>query len=306
MEDGIFFNQSKYIKEMLKKFSLEDSKPMKTPMSSDTYTQRKDEECESVDSTKYRGMIGSELGIELTLLAASDLKTSELDSSELKTSEYRVRQNIGQGNKCTGFYKAGASLVSWGAQNRVRPNQQRNCTQPKRPQNSKYFKDKMLLMQAQENGVALDEKQLLFIASGQDNAIDEDVDEQPNMIPYDQYVKDNAVSVVQSNVSSVPNDAYMMIFNDMHEPHAQSVFDTTRNTVVDNSLTAELATYKEQDELYERRARFKLTEREQKIDKQLKIVITDRNIKEVNLKKELHSKKIQLASTINHNKSMVE
>ncbi|GJW87893.1 retrovirus-related pol polyprotein from transposon TNT 1-94 [Tanacetum coccineum] len=58
MEDGIFFNQSKYIKEMLKKFSLEDSKPMKTPMSSDTKLT-KDEECESVDSTKYRGMIGS-------------------------------------------------------------------------------------------------------------------------------------------------------------------------------------------------------------------------------------------------------
>ncbi|GKA39528.1 retrovirus-related pol polyprotein from transposon TNT 1-94 [Tanacetum coccineum] len=36
MEDGIFFNQSNYIKEMLKKFGLEDSKPMKTPMSSDT------------------------------------------------------------------------------------------------------------------------------------------------------------------------------------------------------------------------------------------------------------------------------
>ncbi|GJT39928.1 retrovirus-related pol polyprotein from transposon TNT 1-94 [Tanacetum coccineum] len=58
IEDGIFFNQSKYIKEMLKKFSLEDSKPMKTPMSSDTKLT-KDEECESVDSTKYRGMIGS-------------------------------------------------------------------------------------------------------------------------------------------------------------------------------------------------------------------------------------------------------
>ncbi|GKE13234.1 hypothetical protein Tco_1416785 [Tanacetum coccineum] len=127
-----------------------------------------------------------------------------------------------------------------------------------------------------------------------------------NMIPYDQYVKDSAVPVVQSNVSSVPNDAYMMIFNDMHEPHAQSVSDTTRNTVVDNSLTAELATYKEQVELYERRARFDLTEREQKIDDQLRIVITDRNIKEENLKKELHSVKMQLASTINHNKSMVE
>ncbi|GKE72202.1 hypothetical protein Tco_1534243 [Tanacetum coccineum] len=57
MEDDIFFNQSKYIKEMLKKFGLEDSKPMKTPMSSDTKLT-KDEECKSVDSAKYRGMIG--------------------------------------------------------------------------------------------------------------------------------------------------------------------------------------------------------------------------------------------------------
>ncbi|GJS47889.1 retrovirus-related pol polyprotein from transposon TNT 1-94 [Tanacetum coccineum] len=44
MEDGIFFNQSRYIKEMLKKFGLEDSKPMKTPMSFDTKLT-KDEEC---------------------------------------------------------------------------------------------------------------------------------------------------------------------------------------------------------------------------------------------------------------------
>ncbi|GJT29004.1 hypothetical protein Tco_0909279, partial [Tanacetum coccineum] len=105
---------------------------------------------------------------------------------------------------------------------------------------------------------------------------------------------------IHSNVSSVPNDAYMMIYNDMYEPYAQSVSKTTWNTVV------ELATYKEQVELYERRARFELTKREQKIDEQLRIVITDRNIKEENLKKELHSVKLQLASTINHNKSMVE
>ncbi|GKE76231.1 hypothetical protein Tco_1542351 [Tanacetum coccineum] len=62
----------------------------------------------------------------------------------------------------------------------------------------------------------------------------------------------------------------------------------------------------EQVELYERRTRFELTEREQKIDEQLRIVISDRNIKEENLKKELYSVKFQLASTINHNKSIVE
>ncbi|GKB88967.1 hypothetical protein Tco_0961239 [Tanacetum coccineum] len=300
------------------------------------------------------------------------------------------RQNRGQGNNAWGAGAAGYG----GAQNRVgnaNPGQARqvrcyNCnsishiarnyTQPKRPQNSEYFKDKILLMQAQENKDLALNVDKVFQADDCD-AFDSDVDEAPtaqtmfmanlssadlvydevgpsydsdilsevhdhdhyqdvvcehheehemhddvqpnyvvdshanytsdsNMIPYDQYVKDNAVPVVQSNVSSVPNDAYMMIFNDMHEPHAQSVSDTTRNTIVDNSLTAELATYKEQVELYERRARFELTETEQKINEQLRIVITDRNIKEENLKKELHSVKMQLASTINHNNSMVE
>nr|GEY88169.1 retrovirus-related Pol polyprotein from transposon TNT 1-94 [Tanacetum cinerariifolium] len=36
-----------------------------------------------------------------------------------------------------------------------------------------------------------------------------------NMIPYDQYVKDNEVPVVHSNVSSIPNDAFMMLYDDI-------------------------------------------------------------------------------------------
>ncbi|GJZ35707.1 retrovirus-related pol polyprotein from transposon TNT 1-94 [Tanacetum coccineum] len=55
----------------------------------------------------------------------------------------------------------------------------RNCNQPKRPQNSDYFKEKMLLMQAQENEVDLDEEQLLFLAGGQPNTFDDEVDEGP-------------------------------------------------------------------------------------------------------------------------------
>nr|GEY84604.1 copia protein [Tanacetum cinerariifolium]GEY99568.1 copia protein [Tanacetum cinerariifolium]GEY99576.1 copia protein [Tanacetum cinerariifolium] len=54
MEDEIFFNQSKYIKEMLKKFGLEDSKPTKTLMSSEIKLT-KDDEADSVDSSIYRG-----------------------------------------------------------------------------------------------------------------------------------------------------------------------------------------------------------------------------------------------------------
>nr|GEU30389.1 retrovirus-related Pol polyprotein from transposon TNT 1-94 [Tanacetum cinerariifolium] len=43
---------------MLKKFGLEDSKPTKTPMSTEIKLT-KDDEADSVDSSKYRGMIGS-------------------------------------------------------------------------------------------------------------------------------------------------------------------------------------------------------------------------------------------------------
>nr|GEV79048.1 copia protein [Tanacetum cinerariifolium] len=58
IEDGIFFNQSKYIKEMLKKFGLEVSKPTKTPMSMEIKLTKEDE-ADFVDSSKYQGMIGS-------------------------------------------------------------------------------------------------------------------------------------------------------------------------------------------------------------------------------------------------------
>ncbi|GJW82481.1 hypothetical protein Tco_0146456 [Tanacetum coccineum] len=44
-----------------------------------------------------------------------------------------------------------------------------------------------------------------------------------NNILYDQYVKNNAEQVIQSNVSSVPNNALMMIINNMHDQAAQCI-----------------------------------------------------------------------------------
>ncbi|GJZ37376.1 hypothetical protein Tco_0583567 [Tanacetum coccineum] len=130
----------------------------------------------------------------------------------------------------------------------------------------------MLLMQAQENRVVLDEEQLLFLAADDCDAYDSDVDEAPM-----------AQTMFMANLSS-----------------ADPVYDEVGPSY-DSDILSE-----EQVELYERRARFELTEREQNIDEQLRIVIRDHNIKEENLKKELHSVKFQLASTIQHNKLMVD
>nr|GEV54010.1 copia protein [Tanacetum cinerariifolium] len=66
MKDEIFFNQSKYIKEMLKKFWLEDSKPTKKPMST-KIKLTKDDEVDSMDSSKYQGT-----GMETIVYADSE------------------------------------------------------------------------------------------------------------------------------------------------------------------------------------------------------------------------------------------
>ncbi|GJT42497.1 hypothetical protein Tco_0951212 [Tanacetum coccineum] len=199
--------------------------------------------------------------------------------------------------------------------------------------NPDYFKDKMLLMQAQENGAVLDEEQSLFLAGEQVTNFDDDVDDSPendlalnvdhvfeadecdafdsdvdegpttqtmfmanltsedpiydeagpsydsntpfevqdhdtfvdhmdeyhevhemqsdvqhnyvvdsdadytsdsNIIPYDQYVEDNEEHVVQSNVSSVRNDALMSILDEMHEQGVQSRLANKPDMVVND------------------------------------------------------------------------
>ena len=54
--EGIFISQTKYIKDMLKKFKMEDSKPVGTPMITDCKLS-KDNESLEVDHTMFRYMI---------------------------------------------------------------------------------------------------------------------------------------------------------------------------------------------------------------------------------------------------------
>ncbi|GJT02141.1 hypothetical protein Tco_0823310 [Tanacetum coccineum] len=112
--------------------------------------------------------------------------------------------------------------------------------------------------------------------------LDADYTSDSNIIPYDQYVEDNEEHVVQSNVSSARNDALDSILDEM-------------------ALTAD----KELVGVYEQRAKFELTDRERKIDEQMRIIISDRNRKETSLKSELHSAQLQLRSTLNHHKDKI-
>jgi hypothetical protein len=65
VKDGTFMHQTKYTKDMLRKFQMQDVKPMSTPIGS-TATLDADEDGEPVDQREYRSMIGSLLYLTAT------------------------------------------------------------------------------------------------------------------------------------------------------------------------------------------------------------------------------------------------
>jgi hypothetical protein len=64
-KEGTFVHQVKYTKDILKKFKMDDSKPLSTPMSTTT-TLDADEDGEPVDQKEYRSLIGSLLYLTAT------------------------------------------------------------------------------------------------------------------------------------------------------------------------------------------------------------------------------------------------
>ncbi|WVZ51540.1 hypothetical protein U9M48_002677 [Paspalum notatum var. saurae] len=63
--EGTFVHQAKYTRDILKKFNMGDSKPMTTPMSTNTALDA-DEDGKAVDQKEFRGMIGSLLYLTAT------------------------------------------------------------------------------------------------------------------------------------------------------------------------------------------------------------------------------------------------
>ncbi|GJR52322.1 hypothetical protein Tco_1402843 [Tanacetum coccineum] len=104
----------------------------------------------------------------------------------------------------------------------------RQCTQPKRPRNVAWFKEKSMLAEAQEAGQILDEEQLAFLAdpgiskvpdvqemqySEQtriDDFQDNEIHSDSNIIPYFQYLHESQNAVIQDTNPSAPNDLLVL------------------------------------------------------------------------------------------------
>ena len=96
-----------------------------------------------------------------------------------------------------------------------------------------------------------------------------------DVIPYEQYMIHNASSGLPRYDSSVNNDV--------------CEYEEYTAVIPDDTLTTRINTLKDQVNVYQQRAKFELTEREQKMDWQMCAYITESNLKEEALRNEIKS-----------------
>ena len=113
-----------------------------------------------------------------------------------------------------------------------------------------------------------------------------------DIVPYDQYVKQSESEVVPSDASSAVNNDY--------------VFDEYTACAPDDSVISELNAYKERVAIYEQRAKFELTTREQEMDDQVSTVIRKSKFREEVLKQELNSLQEKLSKTAKQKQELQE
>nr|GEV01167.1 hypothetical protein [Tanacetum cinerariifolium] len=251
------------------------------------------------------------------------------------------------------------------------------CTQPK---------EKMLLVQAQESGIVLDEEQLAFlpdpgVAQGLDtqktlpinfafqtddlDAFDSDCDKAPstravliaylssydsevlsevpisdtyqdnfvldnyvqemyyfeqpafvptsdndiksdnNIISYDQYMKENKSEVVQSTPSPEQKNAMIMsVIDEMSNQGAKCNALNLKNKNVNESLNAELERYKEQIRIFKERQKVDLNDYEKYIDKQIRVMMINRNAEFASFENEIHTLKLRLSKNMKENETL--
>ncbi|GJX35056.1 retrovirus-related pol polyprotein from transposon TNT 1-94 [Tanacetum coccineum] len=182
----------------------------------------------------------------------------------------------------------------------------RQCTQPKRIRDSTWFKEKVLLVQAQAEGKELDEEQLAFLADSgvTDNqvaqtithnaafqtddldAYDSDCDDissakavlMANLSRYDSDVLKLAI-VQNTNTSVQQNSMILSMFEQMSNHETNSDKANNESKIINETLTTELERYKERVKILEQRFNVDLSSHENFIDSQMDDMIRMKNTK---------------------------
>ncbi|GJW52964.1 hypothetical protein Tco_0097049 [Tanacetum coccineum] len=178
----------------------------------------------------------------LTVVASSKFP---LTNNKLRTSSNPRNQATIQDGRVTVHQVQGRQGQSYSGEGHMA----RKCTQPKRPRNATWYKDKAMLAEAQKAGQILDEEQLAFLA---DSGVPDGQAVQtiiPNNVAFqtedlDTYDSDcnvisNAKAVLMANISNYGSNVILEVshsetnLNDMENQSVLAMQDFQQSPVVD-------------------------------------------------------------------------
>ncbi|GJT62226.1 hypothetical protein Tco_1005759 [Tanacetum coccineum] len=160
---------------------------------------------------------------------------------------------------------------------------ERKCTQPKRPRNDVWFKEKLVLAKAHESGQVLDEEQLAFLA---DPGIIDCHDVQPIII-YNAAFQTNDLDPYDSDCDDISSAKAVLMVNLLS---------------YGSDVLSKLERYKERVKTLEQRFNVDLNSREKLIDSQMDDEIRNRCA----LKQEIDSLKQTLSNQVKENESLLQ
>ncbi|GJU52589.1 retrovirus-related pol polyprotein from transposon TNT 1-94 [Tanacetum coccineum] len=198
------------------------------------------------------------------------------------------------------------------------------CTQPKRPRSSAWFKEKLMLAEAQEAAFQTEDldaydldcddissaKAVLmanlsscdldvlyevpYSDTYQNDMINQDVQE----MSYSEqtHIVDFPNNEITSDSNIIPYSRYLQESQDADK-------ENKSNKMVNKSLTAELERYKERVAIFEQRQNVDLIKREQLIDSQTDDLIRNRNVKFATFQQEIDTLKETLSNQVKEKES---
>ncbi|GKE70103.1 hypothetical protein Tco_1528175 [Tanacetum coccineum] len=185
----------------------------------------------------------------------------------------------------------------------------RQCTQPKRPRNVAWFKDKAMLAKAQEARQILDEEQLAFLADPgipDNQAVQTTISnhvafQTKDLDAYDSDCDDvsNAKAVLMANLSNYGSD---VISDVLHSDSYHNDMDNQSVHAMQDFEQHQLERYKERVKTFEQRLNVDLSSREKMIDSQMDDMIKEK----LALKEQVDSLEQNLSKQIKEKESLLQ
>ncbi|GJU33373.1 retrovirus-related pol polyprotein from transposon TNT 1-94, partial [Tanacetum coccineum] len=220
----------------------------------------------------------------------NQLRTSSNPRNQATIQDDRSNATSSRGNTTSGQVKVVKFYNCQGEGHMAR-----QCTQPKRPRNTTWYKEKAMLAEAQEAGQILDKEQLAFLA---DPGIP--VSQTHTVIPHNDAFQTEDLDTYDSDCDDLSTTQAVLMANISN--YGSDVISEANKEQNNESITAELERYKQRVKTFEQRLNIDLSSREKMIDSQMDDMIKEK----LALKEQVDSLEQNLSKQIKEKESILQ